>query len=208
MGVLTHIVKLSSFDARAVILSRLQHCSVGTHLYISLHTNKAEATSSKERAAAIAPTLTPTERSFLQTLVEHIPALSAINLPIAASYERARDGEPPVNAYASWSSSRKDVPVRLCGDRGAHHIEVRTIDGTSNPYLVLAGVLAAGLLGVLNGAKLTFGDCLPRTLCDARRLLQEDGALREKLGEEFVSRFLSANESTEGDNFAHMIERY
>ncbi|KAH9834982.1 FLU1-II [Rhodofomes roseus] len=155
-------------------------------------------------------------RSFLQTLVEHIPALSAINLPIAASYERARDGEPPANAYASWSSSRKDVPVRLCGDRGAHHIEVRTIDGTSNPYLVLAGVLAAGLLGVFSGAKLTFGDCLPRTLCDARRLLQEDGALREKLGEEFVSRFLSANESlervmtqsTEGDNFAHMFERY
>ena len=104
----------------------------------------------------------------------------------------------------------------MCGDRGAHHFEVRTIDGAANPYLVLAGVLAAGLRGVLSNAELQMGDCrkpvanmdvverrdlglesaksLPKTIGDARTSLREDEYLCEKLGADFVGKYLETNE--------------
>ncbi|EPT02030.1 hypothetical protein FOMPIDRAFT_16649, partial [Fomitopsis schrenkii] len=88
---------------------------------------------------------------------------------------------------------------------------VRTIDGTANPYLVLAGILVAGLQGVLSSAELKSGDCkkpkaimdeverrslglesvrsLPRTIGDARTLLREDEYLNEKLGADFVEKY-------------------
>lgn len=108
------------------------------------------------------------------------------------------------------------MPIRVCGDRGGHHFEVRTIDGTANPYLVLAGILVAGLQGVLSSAELKSGDCkkpkaimdeverrslglesvrsLPRTIGDARTLLREDEYLNEKLGADFVEKYLETNE--------------
>lgn len=182
-----------------------------THLHISLHANKTTSSPKRSSDTRYASTLTPSERAFLQALVEHLPALSALTRPTSTSYDDS-DG----TTYASWSSTRKDVPVRVCGDRGAHHFEVRTIDGAANPYLVLAGVLAAGLQGVLSDAELQVGDCrkpvakmydmerrdlelesaksLPKTIGDARTSLRGDGYLCEKLGADFVRKYLDINE--------------
>ncbi len=51
--------------------------------------------------------------------------------------------------------------MRLCNAPvpAARNFEVKTLDGTANPYLALAGVLGAGLAGVLHGQKLTMKDC-------------------------------------------------
>lgn len=96
---------------------------------------------------------------------------------------------------------------------------MKTIDGTSNPYLVSAGVLAAGLKGVLSRAELKTGSCaksvaqmseaerrevgledprrFPRTVADARRMLDEDYFLKRALGAEFVGVFLGVSKLLE-----------
>ncbi|KAH9914329.1 FLU1-II [Fomitopsis serialis] len=206
---------------RATFAPRLLSDNIGSgaHMHLSLHSTVPFTGPDTRSDAALAPELTPTQRSFLQTLVEHIASLSAITLPTNASYKRVEDGIFSGGTYACWGWHNKDAPVRICGDGRANHFEVKTIDGTSNPYLVSAGILAAGLEGVLNGAELKTGNCaipaaqmseeerkavglenprrFPRTVSDARQMLDENQYLKEALGAEFVGIYLGVSKLLE-----------
>ncbi|KAH9834983.1 FLU1-II [Rhodofomes roseus] len=229
----------SKYGLRATFAPRLHadNCGNGAHVHFSVHSSRPP-TSGTRRDAALAPTLTATERSFLQGILEHLPALCALTLPTSASYARMADGIWSGGTYSSWGLDNKDTPIRLCGSQGAHHFEMKTADGTSNPYLVLAGTLAAGLRGVLTGAELKSGDCakpvafmsederkavglenplrLPRTVGDARERLQEDEQLREMLGDEFVTKYVAVNKvlekflklPSEEETITHLVEYY
>jgi glutamine synthetase len=87
---------------------------------------------------------------FLAGILEHAPALQAVLAPTVNSYKRT--GATSTRSGATWSPRRATYGgndrthyVRIPdGDR----IELRGGDGSANPYLALAGVLAAGLDGV------------------------------------------------------------
>ncbi|PCH36913.1 glutamine synthetase/guanido kinase [Wolfiporia cocos MD-104 SS10] len=153
----------SRHGLRATFAPRLHadSCGSGAHMHFSVHSSAAAsgADDAARADAARAPSLSGTERSFLSTLLAHLPALCALTLPTAASYTRAVDGIWAGGTYACWGTDNKEVPVRVCGPRGAHHFELKTVDGTANPHLVLAGVLATGMRGVGERALLTTGDC-------------------------------------------------
>jgi len=83
--------------------------------------------------------------------------------------------------------------------------ELRLMDGAANPYLMQAGVLAAGLDGVANkrdpGERLdinmyTDGHTvknlrrLPLNLLDALRTTQKSKVLRERFGDSFIDSYL------------------
>ncbi|CCM01373.1 uncharacterized protein FIBRA_03423 [Fibroporia radiculosa] len=202
------------------------NCGSGAHMHLSMHSAMPKALRASD--ASRGPTLTPTERSFLQTLLAHLPSLCALMLPTAASYARVEDGIWSGGTYSCWGTDNKEAPVRLCGPGGEHHLELKCVDGTANPYLVLAGVLAAGMRGVAEGALLTVGDCevpvalmndeerkavglqnpgrLPRTIKDARELLRKDDHLRGVLGENFVAKFTAVNEVLEAHLQAESAE--
>lgn len=155
-------------------------------------------------------------QAWLQSLLTHLPALCALTLPTADSYERVADGAWSGGTHAAWGTDNREVPVRLCGTPGNHNFEFRALDGTANPYIALAGVLGAGARGVREGARLTSGDCtvpvalmkeaekvrigvqnagrLPRTISAARDLLTTDEILGEILGSEFVEAYLAVNQ--------------
>ncbi|KZT64336.1 glutamine synthetase/guanido kinase [Daedalea quercina L-15889] len=224
---------------RATFAPRLHadNCGSGAHVHFSVHSSRP-APAGARRDAALAPTLTATERSFLQGVLEHLPALCALLMPTPASYARMQDGIWAGGTYSCWGTDNKDAPLRLCGTPGAHHFELKPSDGTASPHLVLAGVLAAGLGAVLRGAELQSGDCtkpaawmsederravglgdplrLPRTVGDARRLFQEDAYLREKLGDEFVTKYAAVNKEletymqmpTEEETVTRLVEYY
>jgi len=68
---------------------------------------------------------------------------------------------------------------------------------SANPYLVLAATVAAGLDGVINRlpcpaerVEAAQGAPLVRSLGDALQALQNDHAMKEALGEEFVRWFV------------------
>lgn len=120
-----------------------------------------------------------------------------------------------------WGVDNREAPIRLTNETRpkSRNFEVKTIDGTSNPYLVLAGLLAAGVIGIRDELNLVHDNCgdgrtaaemtreervskgihrrLPSDIGMARKYLLEDEKLKELLGEEAVRVFVGVNEALE-----------
>ena len=167
--------------------------------------------------------MTPQERSFLQGVLLHAPAISALTLPTQSSYTRVGDGVWSGGTYACWGTENREAIMRLSGSPGQHYFECRFVDATASPHLLLAGLLGAGTLALIEQTPLQSGDCdkpvvemtpeeraekgvvdvgrLPRSLDEARRNLLADQELRHVLGEEFVSTYLEVNKVSIGVAF-------
>lgn len=163
---------------------------------------------------ASAPGFTALEASFLQGMLNHLPSVCALSLPTDASYARMLDGIWAGGTWASWGRENREAAIRLCGEQGAYHFEVRAHDGTACPYAAMAALVAGGMRGVRAGAALVTKDCLkmasalsiaerkelgisrrmPLRLEEARQYLVEDKELSADLGEDFVKTFLAVNE--------------
>lgn len=91
--------------------------------------------------------------SFMAGIMEHIHGLSAFTNPLVNSYKRICPGnEAP--AYIAWSGGNRSPLISVpSASAQSTHIELRNPDPSINPYLVLAGVLAAGLDGIKRGLK-------------------------------------------------------
>ncbi|TET22815.1 MAG: type I glutamate--ammonia ligase [Candidatus Stahlbacteria bacterium] len=90
---------------------------------------------------------------FLGGIIKHSRALCAFSNPSTNSYRRLRGGiEAPSRVF--HSRANRKAALRVPGYvRGAKDLrfEYRVPDATSNPYLVLAAILLAGLDGVRKG---------------------------------------------------------
>ena len=98
---------------------------------------------------------------------------------------------------------------------------MRLADGATNPYLLQAGILAAGLDGVDNrrdpgerldinmytdGHKLKNGRKLPLNLLDAVRVTEKSEALRTYFGESFVKSYCSMKMTEWNSYTRHLTE--
>lgn len=149
-------------------------------------------------------------------MLAHTPALAALALPTVHSYARVLDGIWSGGTYAAWGFDNRESAIRLCGSPGSHNFEVRFVDGTSSPYLVLAGLIGAGAQAIAESTPLATGDCakpvafmseeekasvgvqnvgrLPTTIEAARKNLSADKVLRKALGDHFVDTYIAVNE--------------
>ena len=90
--------------------------------------------------------------NFLGGVIQNASSLSAFFNPTINSYRRIN--APPTKSGASWSPSS----ISYTGNNRTHMIripdpgrfELRLMDGSVNPYLLQASVLAAGLYGLKN----------------------------------------------------------
>jgi glutamine synthetase len=194
-------------------------CGTAAHAHISVHpTAKPPANPPPPNPNTNNDTtMTPLERSFLQSLLDYLPSSTAFTLPTAASYDRVQDGIWSGGTYACWGEENREVAVRLTGAPQSHHFEVRCIDGTANPHIALAALLGLGLQGVEKGLELTIEEIdgpavllspggrakkgivgrLQRTLSAARDVAREDTVVSDVLGQEFVQKYLGVNETME-----------
>ncbi len=131
--------------------------------------------------------------AFMGGILEHGRALAALTMPTVNSYKRLYSGGG--TSGATWSpraivlgANNRTTMLRV---PGPGRFENRAIDGSCNPYLALAGVIAAGLDGVERGlgSALIDGPApadgvaeLPRTLAEALDALEADSVLCEALG--------------------------
>lgn len=77
------------------------------HAHISLHeTGNSTSPPRPSPNTNKSTTMTPLERSFLQSLVDHLPSVAAFTLPTSASYARVVDG--------AWSGGAFEI--RLYSD--------------------------------------------------------------------------------------------
>jgi len=90
--------------------------------------------------------------NFLGGVIKNASSLSAFFNPTINSYRRIN--APPTKSGATWSPSS----ISYTGNNRTHMIripdlgrfELRLMDGSANPYLLQASVLAAGLYGLKN----------------------------------------------------------
>jgi len=144
---------------------------------------------------------------FLGGVMHNADTLAAIFNPTVNSYKRI-DATVTLSG-ATWSPNA----ISYSGNNRTHMVripdpgrfELRLMDGAANPYLLQAGVLAAGLDGISNdrdpgqrldinmyteGHKLRRVRRLPLNLLDAVRLFDKSKVLREAFGDELVSSYV------------------
>jgi glutamine synthetase type III len=144
---------------------------------------------------------------FLGGIMHNADALAAIFNPTVNSYKRI-DATVTLSG-ATWSPNA----ISYSGNNRTHMVripdpgrfELRLMDGAANPYLLQAGVLAAGLDGVDNdrdpgqrldinmyteGHKLRRIRRLPLNMLDAVRLFDKSKVLRAAFGDELVSSYV------------------
>jgi glutamine synthetase len=91
-------------------------------------------------------------RSFVGGVLHHLPALLALTCPSFNSYRRLQPRSWSTS-YVCWGYDNRQAAVRAASpfwgrEAQTSNIEIKAVDGSSNPYLALAGIVAAGLDGV------------------------------------------------------------
>src|ERR671916_844535 len=91
-------------------------------------------------------------RGFVGGLLEHLPAVMAFTAPSPNSYQRLAPGMW-ASAFAAYGLDNREAAVRLASpvagrESATANVEIKPVDVTSNPYLALAAVLAAGIDGM------------------------------------------------------------
>ncbi len=96
--------------------------------------------------------LSPIGYHFIAGVLDHLPALLALTCPSYNSYRRL---QPHFwsSAYTAWGPDNREAAIRVpskykSDPSGTTNAELKSSDSSSNPYLSLGGLLAAGLDGV------------------------------------------------------------
>ncbi|RLV47561.1 glutamine synthetase [Nocardioides mangrovicus] len=89
--------------------------------------------------------------AFAGGVLAHLPGLLAIGAPGVASYLRLVP-QHWAGAYACWGLENREAALRMVtgstgSESAAANLEVKSFDLQANPYLLLAGLLAAGTAG-------------------------------------------------------------
>jgi len=160
---------------------------------------------------------------FMGGVLAHAEGLAAITNPTVNSYMRIN--APTTASGATWAPNA----VTFGGNNRTHMIRVpdegrfefRQADGAVNPYLLMAGYLAAGLDGIENqtspGKRLdidmyaeghTIKDAkkLPLYLIDAIRKFADNKVLRAQLGDEFTDAYIKLKTNEWDDYSCHLSQ--
>jgi glutamine synthetase len=142
-------------------------------------------------------------RSYLAGLLAHASETTCFLAPYVNSYKRFTVGMfAPTKAV--WSRDNRTAGYRVCGeDTKGVRVECRVGGADLNPYLALAGQLAAGLAGIEQGLELEpemAGDMyaakdarpIPRSLREAAEALDGSEVLRAAMGDEVVDHYVHA----------------
>ncbi|KAG1733151.1 hypothetical protein EDB19DRAFT_1639816 [Suillus lakei] len=231
---IANVASKHGFRATFAPRLNLDNCGSAAHTHISVHPIDSEhpselqnlsQSSTSDKNETSDNSLTPLERIFLAGLLKHLPASCAFTLPLRASYARMLDGIWSGGTWVAWGRDNREAPIRLCvpaaplepelatNAPSKNHFEVKCVDGTSSPYLVLASLIGSGLLGIQSQTPLVEQDCatpaalmteaerdavgvtrrMPMSWEEARAALGADEALKSVLGD-LVDGFLSVGQ--------------
>ncbi|AUQ63550.1 glutamine synthetase family protein [Phaeobacter inhibens] len=156
-------------------------------------------------------------KAYMAGLLKYAPDYTAFMAPYINSYKRFMKGTfAPTRII--WSVDNRTAGYRLCGvGSKAIRVECRIPGSDMNPYLAIAGMLAAGIAGIEEGLELqapTTGDVyqgdtgmIPGTLRDAATALKSSAMLRAAMGDAVVDHYVRAAE-VEIEDFERIVTDY
>jgi glutamine synthetase len=138
----------------------------------------------------------------LHCLLEILPLFA----PTVNSYKRLVEGAWAPTTL-TWAIDNRTTALRaLPGGAAATRLETRVVGSDSNPYLAMAGCLAAGLYGIRHQLKLTtpattgsgYADksngVLPGNLWEATQVMKHSSLAKELFGDVFTDHFARTRE--------------
>jgi len=155
--------------------------------------------------------LSATGSAAMAGVLKHLGGLLAVTTPSTNSFRRLAPGCWS-GAHYCWGVENKEAPIRLCagaprrlaGWHGAvEHFELKTVDGTCNPYHAATCTLRAALDGIASELVLpcpVVGNPaesaspprrLPETLEDALDLFEKDEVLTAALGRRLAQAYVA-----------------
>jgi glutamine synthetase len=173
----------------------------GCHAHLSLWRDETNLFASEAESG-----LSETALHFLGGVMAHAEALCALSNPTVNSYKRINapvtlSGATWSPNTVTWSGNNRTHMVRV---PGPGRFEYRLGDGAANPYLLQAGLLAAGLDGLARkldpgprldvnmyvaGPAMPGVRRLPGNLLDAIRAFEASDGLRSALGAAFADAY-------------------
>jgi glutamine synthetase len=160
-----------------------------------IHTSVVDTKTGKNIFAGPKGAETPEFLHFIGGLQKHLGAAVALFAPYVNSYRRyVPDFAAPINL--EWGRDNRTTGLRVpISGSSARRVENRLPGMDCNPYLGIAATLACGYLGLMNktearpeftGSAYIDSEDIPANLGDALDLLDEDAALKEVMGNEFI----------------------
>src|SRR5580700_6962841 len=193
----------------------------GCHAHVSLWDRAGEVNLFADPAGELG--LAALAYRFLGGILAAAEPLAALFTPTVNSFKRINAA--PTRSGATWSPNT----ISYGGNNRTHMVripepgrfELRLMDGAANPYLLQAGILAAGLDGIAHrrdpGPRLDINMYepgavpdgtrrLPLNLLDAPRAFDASEMLRQALGDSFVDSYVKLR-MAEWDNYMrHLTE--
>jgi glutamine synthetase len=156
-------------------------------------------------------------QQFMAGVLEHLPALVALTCASVNSYHRLQP-QTWASAYRVWGPDNREGALRVASptrsrESQSTNVELKASDSSSNPYLALGGVIAAGLDGIdrrlelpppattdphlmsENERRAIRADRLPQSLEEAIGHLRRDGVLMDALGERLAGSYMAVKEA-------------
>jgi glutamine synthetase len=132
-------------------------------------------------------------KHFLAGMQAHLRELSLMWAPTINSYKRYQPGSFAPTAIR-WGRDNRTCALRLVGKGQSLRVENRVPGGDVNPYLAVAGMIAAGLDGIqkklplepafVGNAYASDSEFVPHTMEMAQKLWSESAFVKEAFGEE------------------------
>jgi glutamine synthetase len=162
---------------------------------------------------------------YIGGLLKHARAFCIITNPTVNSYKRLIPGESaPI--FVGWSDQHRSSMLRIPARReAATRVEIRNPDPSSNPYLALNVILAAGLDGIKNklspaksletdvydmtGAELAALNVrrLPKNIYEALEEFKASPLMKKALGEHIFNRFIQLK-TEEWDDYHQQVSQW
>lgn len=151
---------------------------------------------------------------FIAGILKHLPALMAVTTPIPNSYRRIMP-HSWTGAYQCWGLDNREVAIRVIRepDRKIENFELKTVDASSNPYIALGVVMAAGIAGIKE--EMTLGNPvqedpaylaedqlekhkinkLPSNLSEAIAEFKDDKIIQDAMGEKLSKAYIAVKKA-------------
>ncbi|MER5984000.1 glutamine synthetase family protein [Streptomyces sp. NPDC001787] len=142
--------------------------------------------------------MSPLMRHFLAGQLAALREFTLLHAPNINSYKRFQPGSFAPTAVA-WGHDNRTCSLRVVGHGRSMRFENRLPGGDVNPYLAVAGLIAAGLHGVEQELELPEGcggnaytsgyERVPTTLREAAELWEHSEVARAAFGDEVVGHY-------------------
>ncbi len=180
-------------DVFATFMAKPMQTEPGSAMH--LHQSVVDADTGRNLFAEADGSDTPLFLSFIAGLQKYVPAAMPLFAPNVNSYRRLDpDSDAPINVQ--WGVDNRTTGFRVpLSEPEARRVENRVAGADANPYLMIAGSLACGFLGMtqdlqpsnpVEGSAKRLKFTLPRHLWDSLDRFRASKSLREVLGDRLV----------------------